>query len=357
MEDNSESILLEGKVPIRLIQEPYCKKCLNEVSEGEDFCSFCLSPDFKDFYFNEIKVLGIYHSFDTFFNRIPVNILSELIIMLKYGRYEQHRRYAGLLLADGLFQIINQYPNLIDNTSYLIAPPKYGNEENQCDYIINPLREKLKENKILVENITEKAVRLRNTENYKKLSREERFEEIEGIHSIDIKDLEGKKVLIIDDVLTTYATVWDLSRSLKEKNAGEINVLVAGRSRTFDEWDVPKDLSFNELLIYFSNLDIIRDPNKINEVVIRNFEFLKDKYISCEFSGTRGKYVLYIDFERKNLEHNCTDFEITRIKNRGFCKHIIKVFLKIKDECGEKYARKLLRFIYRDLDSWEFEFS
>lgn len=273
MKDNSESIFLEDNVPIRLIQEPYYEKCLSEVSEGENLCSFCFSPDFEDFYFNEIKAIGIYHSYEDLFNKIPVNILSKLILMLKYNRYEKNKRFSGSLLADGLFQIINQYPDLIENDSYLIFPPKYGNKKNQCDYFINPLMKKFKENEILVEYITEKSERLWEIEDYKKLSRVERFEEIEGIHSITLDDLEGKKILIIDDVLTTYAIVWDLSRALKEKKAGEVNVLVAGRSRTFNKWDVPKDLNFNELLIYFSNLDIIRYPNKINEVVIKNFKF------------------------------------------------------------------------------------
>lgn len=78
---------------------------------------------------------------------------------------------------------------------------------------------------------------------------------------------------------------------------------------------------------------------------------------SCDFERTGKNYALSINFDRRILEHNCRNFEMTKIKNKGFCKHITKVFLKIKDEYNENYARKLLNYIYWDLNFWEFKLS
>ncbi len=59
-------IFLDGKVPIRTIQEPYCKKCMNIVIEGEELCNYCLYPNdyIGQWHFNKIIALGNYKTYE-----------------------------------------------------------------------------------------------------------------------------------------------------------------------------------------------------------------------------------------------------------------------------------------------------
>jgi len=245
-----EKLFLEGKIPIRLVQSPYCKKCMDFVNQGEDKCYYCEHPPpiVEDWHFNKVLCLGIYHSYDDdFSNKIPINIISNLIYILKFRKTEIFKNYAGKLLADGLFQLITKTPEIFENTKYITTSPKFDKlDKINCEYIINPLLRKMKENGFDVENILNNTERLRDVGDNKTKPLEQRFNDIHGVHNIVGEDLAGKKVLIIDDVYTTGSTVWDLARALKEKNAGEINILVAGRARSTNSWKVPENFDFHE---------------------------------------------------------------------------------------------------------------
>ena len=62
--------------------------CMNQVEKGLDLCLNCsLPPDIvKEWYFNKVKTLGIYHAYEIGNYKIPINILSELISLLKFKK-------------------------------------------------------------------------------------------------------------------------------------------------------------------------------------------------------------------------------------------------------------------------------
>ena len=163
-------------------------------------------------------------------------------------------------------------------------------------------------------------------------------------------------MLILDDVVTSKSTIWDISRELKEKNAGEINVLTLGRNllsiNNNMEEDVSSNLNFYELTTYFSNLDNILESKNIEKVKIKESE-IADTRIGCK----TDKYNIEIDFENLILEHNCDDFLRRRYKNKSFCKHISKLFLYIKEQNGEEFAREKLYSIYKKLLYWNFNYK
>ncbi|MBY8983357.1 MAG: hypothetical protein KGD57_10430 [Candidatus Lokiarchaeota archaeon] len=251
-----------SSIPIRQIPEPFCKKCMNIEEKKKELCSECESPIFIDnWHFNKVKALGIYNSYEHNGYKVPINILSELIYNLKFRR-KKPKKAAGKIIADGLFQIFQQNANLFQDTAYLAISPKYKGalEDNNCFHIIKPLLEKMEKSGFNIQNIANNTERIKDVGDNKIKNKERRFKDINGVHQINLEDLGGKKVLIIDDVFATGSTVWDLSRALKEKNAGEINVLVAGRYCLFNEWPIKQlkyqGLSFNTLLLYFSQLDM-----------------------------------------------------------------------------------------------------
>ncbi|HDZ17715.1 hypothetical protein LCGC14_1004730 [marine sediment metagenome] len=345
-----ERLFLEGKIPIRLIQEPFCKSCMNPVNQGEDKCYSCEHPlpIVEDWYFNKVLCLGIYHSHeDDFSNKIPINIISNLIYILKYRKTEIFKNYAGKRLADGLFQLIMKNPEIFENTKYITSSPKFDKHKKiNSEYIINPLLRKMKENGFDVENILNKTERLRDVGENKSKPLEQRFNDIYGVHNIVGEDFAGNKILIIDDVYTTGSTVWDLARALKEKNAGEINVLVAGRAKSTISWKVPENFDFNELILYFSNLDFDKTPKIIYNVKVTHLE-VQDDVIIASFKGSLGDYQLLIDYKNEVIKHNCNNFIHNRMKYKRFCKHLTRIFIDLKNQ-------NLLNSIYLRLDKWKF---
>ena len=352
-------ILLEERIPIKTIEEPFCKKCMDNVDTGKDYCKTCEYPHpiVNDWYFNKVKCLGKHnnHEYNNF--KIPINILSILISLLKFNRNVKTNEYAGKLLADGLFQIFIKYSHVFENSSYLAFSPKFDkSEKNQCDYIVGPLLRRLKDIGINLVNIGRKIERVKDVGKNTGKDFDQRFIDIKGVHKVNGIDLKGAKVIIIDDVYTTGSTSWDLSRALKEQNAGEINVLAAGRHILYNKWIENEYSNFDDLILYFSDLDIDRDKTKIDEVKIKEFNKSKDNQINACFKGSSSEYQLLIDFKSKRIKHNCYDFvQNKKHYYKRFCKHITKVFIRIRAQEGDKSAESLLNQIYNTLDEWMFE--
>ncbi len=347
-------IYLKGKIPIRIINEPYCQKCMNPYSEDQSLCYTCANPPFDEdgWYFNEVKALGIYHNYE----KIPINNLTEVVNILKFRKQKSFKKYAGDLIADGLFQLTKLYPKLIEDTAYITIIPKFNTTTvNQCSFILTPLIKKFKTSGLEIQDISNKVVRLMDIGEHKHKKFLQRYDQIKGIHRVDIHNLDNNKILVLDDIFTTGSTVWDLARALKKKNAGEINILVAGRHYPYENWPVFKELNFDDLLLYFSYLDMHRDRKKIDKVVIKHLSIDENSQIYSLIEGTRRNYQLIIDFENKILRHDCTDFLTDRKWSKRFCKHISKVFLQMKEVRGLDYSQSLLGLIYHKLDKWVFE--
>lgn len=237
----------------------------------------------------------------------------------------------------------------------MVIPPKNNpSEENQCDYFLKPLIKRLKNVNIPIKDLSNNLIRKRDIGKMRdKPSAEKRFNDVKNVHEFKSQNLNEAKILILDDIITSKSTIWDISRALKEKNAGEINVLSVGRTY-FSSGDVdlkyfPPDLNFEELMTFFSNLNNFLDPKNIDNVKIKGYSFDQNE-VRCYLD----KYEIIIDFDNMVLKHKCIDFERRRYKNKSFCKHLSKFFLKIKEEKGEIMATQLLNNIYTNLLDWEF---
>ena len=350
-----KNILLKGKIPVRLIQEPYCKRCMNHVEGGEEYCGFCIEgpPTGGEWLFNKSVSLCNYKTYPNIpYNNIPKNILSRMILSLK-GSVKKHKKDIGDFLADGLFQIAKRYPFLIEDLSYIIIPPKNNKEEeNQCKHILNPLIKKLNNEGIKVKDLSGKIKRNKDIGKIRdKNSTELKYKTMMGVHELNEKDLHNAKVLILDDIITSRSTIQDISRALKERNCGEINVLSVGRTflESGDIETFSTDLNYFELLTYFSKCDLQLEPSKIEDV-----EIIEHKFDDNVIETKCGTYDIRIDFNKKEIKHKCVDFERTRLMNKSFCKHITKVFIHIKELNGEEKATELLNSIFSNILDWKF---
>lgn len=354
-----DRILLEERIPIKTIEEPFCRRCMDNIDTEKTLCGTCESPPsiVNDWYFNNVKCIGKYNYFNDNDFKIPINILSIVVGLLKFNKsFIRINEYAGNLLADGFFQIINNFSNVFEDTKFLAFSPNFDKSEiNQCSYIINPLLTKLDKIGINIVDITGNIERVKDVGKNKNKPLIQRFQDIKGVHKVNGIDLNGAKTVIIDDVYTTGSTCWDLSRALKEKNAGEINVLAAGRHILYNEWIETKYNNFYELILYFSNLDFDRKRKIIDKVKIEEISISQENQINAWFKGSLDEYRLIINFKDKLVKHNCYDFVEKKCYNKRFCKHITKTFIKIKAEKGEELAKSLLNQMYKSLDEWVFE--
>ena len=71
--------------------------------------------------------------------------------------------------------------------------------------------------------------RTRNTPAQARLKWKERRSNVRGAFACDL-DLSGKKIAVLDDVMTTGATLNELSRTLKNSGAIEVSAWVVART-------------------------------------------------------------------------------------------------------------------------------
>ncbi|GIW65940.1 MAG: phosphoribosyl transferase [Candidatus Parcubacteria bacterium] len=204
----------------------FCYKCLNFIEEGY-LCSQCL----KNINFN------IYLFCPKCYRRKPIgeklidaccsNIIKTLITFNDYNN-----KPIDKLIIDGKFngywQIFNWFGNLI--SSYL-------NDLNILNFHLTyvPLSKKVErergfnQTKILAKKIAknlklplfEKIEKIKETEFQAKLDYQQRLKNIQNCFKA--KDKPPKNLIIIDDIITTGTTLFELAKNLRE--SGSKNIL------------------------------------------------------------------------------------------------------------------------------------
>ncbi len=201
-----------------LLTKPYCDVC---SSPGYSK-NFCTAHD--DMYnFEKIYALG------EFTPKEPYSFLSGHIYGLKnQGWYQESLGNAlGLLLK-------NKYTNLL-HLDYVVPVPSHEEKRkkkgfNQVDLLIESLQNHITMKKL------DCLTQIKNVE-MRDLTRAQRF--IAVIDMFDFKqefsnEISGQQILLIDDVVTTGATVSECSKVLTSNGAKSVNVLAIGRTK----WDI-----------------------------------------------------------------------------------------------------------------------
>jgi ComF family protein len=200
-----------------LSQRSCCLNCALPLNKNADYCGDCLQ---KDYLFNHIHALGDYNK--------P---LSTLIKQLKY----QQQLIAGELLADLLVKsVLSRYTKQqLSAFDYLLAVPLHPRKLrqrgfNQAQIIADKLHNRL--NIPLLESY---ITRNKETVAQEGLSISKRRKNLSGAFGYNKKsilEVAGKNIVIIDDVVTTGATINSLCRLLIRKEANVITVFCISRT-------------------------------------------------------------------------------------------------------------------------------
>lgn len=192
---------------------PIEEKCM--VCDEDGFIGICPSCKSR---INKAKNEGSILSYGFY-----GGILKSLILKFKY----ESNYNVGYLLANFLIEIIKESEIDIDIICYIpmIRKDERKRGFNQCKLIANEIGYNLN---IPVSNCIKKV---KHTKEQKKLTKEERIKNLIGAFEVTSnEDIKNKRVLLIDDVMTTGATIGECTKILKKSGVKEIIVLTIAKS-------------------------------------------------------------------------------------------------------------------------------
>ena len=209
---------------IDLFYPQYCLGCFEEIAEDNfNICLDCRTnlpvTNFNSVEENELKKL--------FKGRIPVHHaislyyfskrgkIQNLIHMLKYKNKQKIGEFFGQLLGE---EILNSpYFTSVD---YIVPIPLHQKKFKLRGYNQNTLFGKTLSEKISAIYSEKNVKRTKNTVSQTNKTKEERFLNTENVFEmVDFEKFENKHILLIDDIITTGATIESCSKELlKIKN-------------------------------------------------------------------------------------------------------------------------------------------
>lgn len=174
---------------------PYCKSSINRAAGENDSLSY-----------------GFYGG-----------VIKTLILKFKY----ESDFTAGYLLANLLIEMIEEEKFDADVICYVPMTKKSEKKRgfNQCEVIARHIGHHIN---IPVSDCIKK---IKNTKEQKTLTKEERVKNLRGAFKISSdKDIKNKNVILIDDVMTTGATINECKYVLKKSGVNKITVLTIAKS-------------------------------------------------------------------------------------------------------------------------------
>jgi len=205
---------------IELIEYPYCIKCGKPLLLTDFFKEnreiLCLECKRKKYSFEFSRSMGIYNK-----------VLKKCIHLFKYYGEKKLAIPLGKLMVDYLLKNVE----FIKKIELIIPVPLHNNDLkkrgfNQSvllgkvigDYFSVPVRERV----LIKKKLTPFQVNL---------SKKERERNILGAFSLEKpEEIEGKNILILDDVFTTGSTVEECAKELMKARVNNIFVLTLART-------------------------------------------------------------------------------------------------------------------------------
>jgi competence protein ComFC len=206
---------------VMLIMPPVCVKCgrpLRLKMANRQICRQCATTEF---YFSEARAVAVY-----------AGALREYLAELKYS----YRPELGLALGELLVEWIKANRDFQSND--LLLPIPIHRERmarrgyNQTELLAKPL-----ERYLGVKISVSVLEREKDTANQNALNKSERFANVKkAFRVVKPNEVAGKRVLLVDDILTTGATVSEAARVLLKAGALKVKVLTLAAGVIEADW-------------------------------------------------------------------------------------------------------------------------
>lgn len=211
----------------------YPKLCITceaqlQVTENQ-ICTSCL----MDLPYTDTHKVGLMALENKFIGRVEITKIfsfvrfskksgvQKLLHALKYKENEKIGFDIGVYYGKLIEKEIEEY-----HLDYLLPVPMHPKKlrkrgYNQAEIFANGLTKSLQ-----IETITNILVKTRETVSQTKENKQERFENIKGSFEIkDEKAIVGKNIGIVDDVLTTGATLEEIAQMLKKAGVAKVFII------------------------------------------------------------------------------------------------------------------------------------
>ena len=192
-----------------ILTDPFCPYCKSFVEEADTECSFCKSAG-KFSEDHEILLVRSLGRFDDYY--------KELIHRFKYGK----KIPLGKRLGQRLGETIND-DSIFLKSDFLIPVPLHNSRYrergfNQSDILAEGI------SKVIGLSVLKSVLkRKKNTKDQTRLSPQEREKNVRGAFVVtEPERINGKKIILVDDVITTGATLSECARMLKQAGAEKI---------------------------------------------------------------------------------------------------------------------------------------
>jgi ComF family protein len=204
---------------IRLIQPPFCERCgrpFDPLAQGAPICSPCRRGEFR---FDGSRSVGVFEG-----------NLREAIHALKYHQRTRLAQPLGEMLADGWARFADVTNG--ESVQMLVPVPLHVTRSRERGFNQSELLAKEVAQAHGFALNTTCLQRVRPTRPQIELKRTERAENVRGAFEVsDPSAVQGKVVLLVDDMFTTGATLNECSRALKRAGARRVYCLTLSRQR------------------------------------------------------------------------------------------------------------------------------
>lgn len=207
----------------------YKEKCIicGCLKDGNILCKNCLKTVEILPCFAHTKTEGIEIYSVSFYN----GVLKKIIHKLKFN----HKKGVAKVLAGLLFKyfaLSEQFEHFNNN---IVLVPVPTNRKNIKERGYNNVFEIVKEfSKLIKAPYTKNIlIKIKDTKPQYKLNARQRRENISGCFGVDLKEYEkykGKKIVIIDDIYTTGATLEEIIKTFKECGINNIICITVSKA-------------------------------------------------------------------------------------------------------------------------------
>ncbi|MCG9129547.1 ComF family protein [Candidatus Poribacteria bacterium] len=195
---------------LEFVTRPWCEIC--GIQSNEEICSECATTPPR---YGKLRTIAFYGT-----------ILQKIIHLYKFEKKRSLAKYLSDLMIRHLPNDCN-----FDEYDYILPIPIHKNRLRERGFNQSILISKGISKEIGIDICTDALVRSKNTSPQSSLARDARQSNIVGAFEIKNKKLiEGKRILIFDDVYTTGATVNEAVNMLWNEDPLEIDVLTLART-------------------------------------------------------------------------------------------------------------------------------
>jgi len=157
--------------------------------------------------------------------------IQQIIHHFKYRGMKKLGIYLGELIGKELIDNTNDTVKTFD---VIIPVPLYKTKErergyNQAEYLCRGIN-----NRLQIEYIKNLVKRTRHTKSQTKLSQSERIENVKDAFEINKNykgKISGKRIILVDDVVTTGSTLNEIIKELRTEEVSQIFVITAAMAR------------------------------------------------------------------------------------------------------------------------------